>query len=164
VVERLRNLAGRPLDRQLGRAVLAIGLAVTIGFAALVALSGGAGPRSGQEPGPTAPAPRPAASRPPVRDHPRRRSRPRQDPQDRPGSVAARRAERELASHRALQHVPWHGEGVSIRLVGARGDKAVLAVRAAGLATARRGYRAFLRRHHDDGHSYLPHFTTGRAG
>jgi len=163
VIERLRILLDRPLDRHSRLAVLAVAAAVTVGFASLVAISGG--PGSGRQPGPTAPAPRPAASRPPVRDHPRRRPHPRQDPQDRRGSVAARRAGRELASHRALQHVPWRGEGVAIRLVGARGVRAVLAVRAATIPAARRGWRAFLHRYRDAGRAYLPRFETkGRRG
>jgi hypothetical protein len=84
-----------------------------------------------------------------------------QDPQDHPGSAAHRRATREIADHRALQHVPYRAGGVAIDLVGARGDRAVLAVRATTRAAARRGWRAFLRRYRDDGHSYFPRFRTG---
>jgi hypothetical protein len=89
--------------------------------------------------------------------------RPAQDPQDRPGSPAARRAHRELASHRALQHVPYRRGRVSIALVGARAGKAVLLVRGSSLATDRRAWRAFLRRCEDTGRSYLPRFAVGEV-
>jgi hypothetical protein len=166
VTRRLRIFLDHPLDRRSRLAVLGVAAAVTVGFAALVALSGTAGSRPGQEPGPTTPVPRPAASRRPVRDHPRRRPHPRQDPQDRPGSTAARRARHELASHRALQHVPYRRGGVLVTLAGARGGRAVLRVEAASLAAARRGWRRFLRRFHDSGGAYLPAFRTeaGRRG
>jgi hypothetical protein len=88
----------------------------------------------------------------------------RQDPQDRPGTFAHRRAGRELATHRALQHVPWRRGDVTVELVGARDGRAVLRVEAPGIATARRGYHVFLRRFHDDGRAYLPRFATRRAG
>lgn len=161
---RLRDLAERPHDPRVGRSVALLVGAVCIGFAVLVGL-GLTGPGAT---GPARPIARPhavsrAAVRPAVPFHhgaPVRRAGSRfpQDPQDRSGSPAARRADRELAAHRALQHVPWRHRGVSIDLVGAGGSKAVLAVRAAGVAEARRGYQAFLRRFHDDGRAYLPRF------
>jgi hypothetical protein len=164
VTRRLREPAERPLDPSAGRIVALLGGAVCLGFAVLIGL-GLTGP------GATGPA-RPIASsqalsrvaaRPavPVARRAAARgtgSRFSQDPQDRPGSAAARRADRGLAVHRALQHVPWRHGGVSIDLVGAIGSKAVLAVRATVVAEAHRGYRAFLRRFHDDGRAYLPRF------
>jgi hypothetical protein len=172
VIERLRILLDRPLDRRAGQGVLVLACAITVGFAALVALTGGAGHPVRQEPGPTVPvvttpAPPPATDRPRASVGPRPGpAEVRQDPQDRPGSVAARRAGRELAGHRALQHVPWRGDGVSVRLVGARGARAVLAVRAASPRAAERGWHGFLRRYHDAGRAYLPRFeiTGGRRG
>lgn len=172
MIERLRILLDRPLGRRSRLAVLALAAAVTIGFAALVTLSGGAGGRAGNKPGPaaavTTPAPGPPqAGRPAARDHHhRRRPHPRQDPQDRPGSVEARRAGRELREHRALQHVPWSGDGVTIRLVGARTAKAVLSVTGPTLAVDHRVWGSFLRRHDDGGGAYLPRFRIagGRHG
>lgn len=89
---------------------------------------------------------------------------PRQDPQDRPRSAAARAAQGELRSHRALQHVPYRGAGVTITLVGARRGRALLSVRGGDLATERRGWRAFLRRFEDDGSAYVPVFAASRDG
>jgi hypothetical protein len=143
----------------MGRIVTLLGGAVGLGFAVLVGL-GATGPA---RPIARSHAVSRVAVKPAVPFHHgaavrKTGSRFPQDPQDRPGSPAARRADRELAGHRALQHVPWRHDGVSIDLVGASGSKAVLAVRGAGVADARRGYRAFLRRFHDDGGAYLPRF------
>jgi hypothetical protein len=174
VIGRLRALAERPLDPATGRIVVLLGGAVCVGFAALVGL-GLIGPGARDSARPVAKSPRasvPAVARSPRRSagsaRPIRSSTDRltQDPQDRAGSRAARRADRELDTHRALQQVPWQHGGVSIELVGARGPKAVLAVRAGGIAGGRRVYRAFLRRFHDDGSTYLPRFraTGGHRG
>jgi len=84
----------------------------------------------------------------------------RQDRQDRPGTVAHHRAAEELAGHRALQHVPYRRAGVSIDLIGARGDRAVLGVRADTPAAARDGWLLFLRSFDDPGRAYLPIFET----
>lgn len=172
MTRRLRELAERPLDPIAGRIVALLGGAVCLGFAVLVGLgltgpgaTGSARPiaRSHAVPrvaaGPAVPSYREAATRGTGPRFP-------QDPQDRPGSPAARRADRELDTHRALQRLPWRHGGVSIDLVGASGSKAVLVVRATGVADARRGYRAFLRRFHDDGRAYLPRFRArgGRRG
>jgi hypothetical protein len=162
VVDRLRELAGRPLDRRVARATLAVGLAVTVGFCLLVALAeigwadGArvvAGPTT---PAPSLPATRSGPASPAI--GPTARTRPRQDPQDRPDGAARRRAVAELESHRALQHVPWRHGDVAIELVGARGSRAILRVVGPDLAVARRGYRSFLRRFDDRGHAYLPRF------
>jgi hypothetical protein len=164
VIGRLRVLAERPLDPATGRIVVLLGGAVCVGFVALVGL-GLLRPGSTDAPRPVARPPH--ASVPNVAPLPRRSAgparptrsatdRPSQDPQDQPGSPAARRADRELDTHRALQHVPWRRGAASIRLVGARGREAVLAVRAGSIAGARRAYRAFLRRFGDDGSVYLP--------
>jgi hypothetical protein len=159
VAERLRALLERPLDPHLARAVVALAGTVTLGFAALGLLAGG-----GADHGPLLhPHPpgsgRPAVIAPPARALGLRKSTsPQQDPQDRPGSVARRRAERELATHRAFQHVPYRRGGVAIDLVGAHGDRAVLAVWAASRAAAHRGWHAFLRRYRDDGRAYIPVF------
>jgi hypothetical protein len=154
VTRRLRALSERPLDPGTGRLVLLLGVAVSVGFAVLVA-SGlvvpGAATSSRSVP---AQPPRvvlvPAAAGPSRLTGPKGRARTdgsgraTQDPQDEPGSPAARRAHRELAVPRAL--------------VGARGSKAILLVRAGSLHAARSGYRSFLREHRDDGLAYLPRF------
>ena len=130
---RLRALIERPVDPEVARWVVSLALLVTIGVACLVALSAtdGSVTRPGHEVDRAGPAvDRPVALSPNVD----RRHHGRQDPQDRPGTSAHRLAERELATHRALQHVPWRGEGVSISLVGARAGKAVLAVEGSALA------------------------------
>jgi hypothetical protein len=145
------------------RAIVVAAFAVTFGLGCVVALGVGAHP--GSVPGPDRPhapvtTPAPASARPAeavTRPDPAattRRQDP-QDPQDRPGTAAHRRAGRELATHRALQHIPWHRGGVSIRLVGAAGGKAVLEVEAPDIVADRLGWRAFLRRFHDDGRSYV---------
>jgi hypothetical protein len=86
-----------------------------------------------------------------------------QDGQDRPGTEAHRRARREARRHRALQHVPWRGIGVSIKLGGAKDGNAVLVVEGPSLSAAHRGWRRFLHRYRDDGRSYLPRFRGGRG-
>jgi hypothetical protein len=166
VAERLRALLEHPLDPRLARAIVVLACAVSGGFAALVVL---AGAESAERPSasetPPAGAARRVATEPtelPARSQPRtseiQEIRPAQDPQDRYGSAAARRADRELADHRALQHVPYRRRGVAIALVGARGERAVLRVSAPTLEAARRDWRAFLRRFHDPGSAYVARF------
>jgi hypothetical protein len=165
MVERLRALLERPLAPAVGRAILVLALATSLGFAA-VALLGGAGGR----PGGDAPRRRPAIARLPVSESadsdpsPLSQRVARQDAQDRQGTSAHRLAIRELAAHRALQDVPWHRGGVSIELVGVKGAKAALAVEGPSILAARRGWGGFLRRHRDDGRSYLPRFRAPRRG
>jgi hypothetical protein len=167
VVDRLRELAGRPLDRRVAQATLALGLAVTVGFCLLVALAG-IGRRDGADPaarlrpaavrpatpGPSAPASESGPASPVTGPTPR----PRQDPQDRRGSAGRRRTAAELESHRALQHVPWRQGDIAIGLVGADGSRAILRVVGPDLAAARLGYRSFLRRFEDRGRAYLARF------
>jgi hypothetical protein len=166
VTGRLRDLAERPLDRRIARAALVTALAVSLGLCAVIGLgvvggarrSGPAASRDGTpESGLPAVAPRPSKGVV--------RRRPPQDPQDRPGSAAHRRALAELRSHRALQHVPYRHGGVTIRLAGARGRLAILRVSAATIPAARSGWRLFLRRFDDGGSSYRPVFSAeGRDG
>lgn len=170
MAERLRALLEHPLDPRLARAIVVLACGVTLGFAVIVVLA-----RPAAE-GPTADgtisSPRASAhfSSSPAGAIPARR-RPegatvRQDPQDRPGTAAHRRAAREIADHRALQHIPYRAGGVAIDLVGAHAGHAVLAVRATTRAEARRGWHLFLRRFDDAGTAYLPRFETtgGRRG
>ncbi len=164
--ERLRAFLDRPLDPRAGLAVLLLASAILLGFAALFVLgaSGSAGRVTKREVAPR----RSAVSVPPLREAASgmpRRAAPRvsrQDPQDERGAAAARRASRTLRSHRALQHLPVREGGLSIRLVGARGGRAVLCVSALRLGAARRGWRAFLRRYGDSGRSYIPVFAAER--
>lgn len=163
MVERLRALLEHPLDPRLSRAVVVLACGVTLGFAVVVLLVGHAAERPAAGPGASSgrSAPSPSSVGSAAAPRPSGDAPVRQDPQDRPGSVAHRRAAREIAGHRAVQYVPYRAGGVAIDLVGARGDHAVLAVRAATLAAARRGWRAFLHRYRDDGRAYLPRFRTG---
>ena len=103
---------------------------------------------------------RPLAATPPeaAPAAPRISRRRRQDPQDEKGSAAARRAAKALRSHRALQHVPYQHGRFTVRLVGAHGIRAELAVSAPTIPVARRGWRAFLRRYRDSGRAYLVRF------
>lgn len=166
MVERLRELADRPLDRGVARAILIIGLAVTIGLSLMVGLAAVEGGEGSSSDGAVSTGARVVRSLPshPARvavGHPARR--PSQDPQDRRGSAARRRAVAELRSHRALQHVPYRRGGVAINLVGARGPRAVLRVTAPTSRAARAGWRAFLRRYRDRGAAYVPLFRGGQS-
>jgi hypothetical protein len=170
VAERLRALLEHPLDPRLARAIVLLACGVTLGFAVLAVLARPAAEHSA--PVGAIPAGRasayPTTQASPTVASPSRGAVPpaRQDPQDRPGTAAHRRAAREIAAHRALQHVPYRAGGVVIDLVGARGTRAVLAVRAPTRAAARRGWRGFLRRFDDSGTAYLPRFeaTGGQRG
>lgn len=162
MVDRLRALLDRPLDPSAARAILVFSSAILVGFAALLvlAVSRPDQPTSSTHPSVAAAPPSPVVSIQAAEGNsaegqaaPRR-----QDPQDVGGSRAARRADHALRSHRALQHVPYRGEGLTIDLVGAHGRRAVLRIRAATIQAARRGWRHFLRRFHDSGHAYLPIF------
>jgi hypothetical protein len=171
VAERLRALLEDPLDARVARAALALAAGALLGFAAVTAL-GLAGTHGGRAPDPVRSdrvvAGRPSASIGPVPSAsagraPAPAAGHRQDPQDRPGTAAHRRAERELAGHRTLQHLPYRRAGLAVELVGARGRRAVLAVSAPTLREARRGYRRLLRRWGDDGRAYLPRFRAARG-
>jgi hypothetical protein len=162
MIDRLRFLLDRPLDRLIARAIVVFATVILLGFAALYVLAA-------QEPGHSAVAQRQLVSPPPsdpfgvVRAQaappaPRAPRPRRQDPQDEAGSPAARRAAKTLASHRALQHVPYRRGRLSVRLVGARGGRAVLVVSAPTIAAARRDWREFLRRYRDGGRAYLTRF------
>lgn len=158
MVDRLRALLEEPLDPRLGRAVVMLASAILLGLAALFILAARQPERSttveappvawstsGSAPATVAPAPTPVAPR-------------RQDPQDQEGSAAARRAARALASHRALQHVPYRSGKLAVELVGARGRRAVLRVSAPTVRAARAGWRRFLRRYRDSGRAYVAIF------
>jgi hypothetical protein len=162
MVDRLRVLLDRPLDPRAGRGIVVLATAISFGFSALVVLAGTAeqGSRSvsafDRGTAPVHPAsdslPAEAPPFPPQETHHR------QDPQDDWGSAAGRRAENALRSHRALQHVPFHGVGIAVALAGARHGRAVLVVSAPTVASARRGWRKFLRRFGDGGDAYVPVF------
>lgn len=167
MIDRLRFLLDRPLDPLAARAVVVFATAVLLGFAALFVLG------SGESNPPEAAGRQPVAGQlgdlggvnarpavPPKISHPRR-----QDPQDEEGSSAAGRAAKAMRSHRALQHVPYRSGPLTVRLVGARGDRAVLVVSAPTMGDARRGWQRFLRRYRDRGRAYLTRFeTTGVHG
>jgi hypothetical protein len=159
MIERLRALLDRPLEPAVARAVLLLALAVGSGLATVVALAGlDRQPSIEREATmPTSSESRPAAPAAGTSEMPA------QDPQDRPGSEAHRRAAAELADHRALQHVPFEGDGALIDLFGARGGRAVLRVEASSVAAGRRAWKAFLRRYHDPGDAYVPIFGTNRT-
>jgi hypothetical protein len=171
VPDRLRDLAERPLDRRLARAVLILGLAVTVGASLVLGLAalgrggGSSATTSGRidAPGPAAPSVATTPGSPTAAAKPAPIPLPEQDPQDRTGSAARRRAVAEVESHRALQHVPYRHGGVTVALVGARGSRAVLRVTAPTTEEARKGWSSFLRRFHDHGAAYLPLFRGGRG-
>lgn len=161
MLERFRAFLERPLDPAAGQAIVVCAAAVFLGLGVLAVLGhldGAERPAaessSRQEPAsagpPSADVPAPAAV--PVPPHRR------QDPQDVPGSEAARRVAELLRERRALQQVPYRRGELAIDLVGARHGKAVLRVSAPDIATARRGWLELLRRHRDDGRAYLPVF------
>jgi len=162
MVDRFRALLDEPLEPRVGRAVVAFASAIMLGFAALFVLAASE-PEGARvaEPSPvhseapaTAPDPAPARSEPVP--PPRRR----QDPQDQEGSAASRRAERALGSRRALQHVPYRSGRLTVELVGARGNRAVLRIGASTVRAAREGWHRFLRRYHDSGRAYVPVFSS----
>jgi hypothetical protein len=160
VIDRLRLLLDRPLDPQAARAVMVLATAILLGFAAVFALGVSEPDRPAISREQIAQPPRVAAA--PVEEiapkTERRSRRNRQDPQDERDSAAGRRAAHALRFHRALQHVPYRRGSLTVNLVGARGGRALLRVRAPTPADARRGWRAFLRRYRDDGRAYLPRF------
>jgi hypothetical protein len=161
MIERLHALLDRPLDPSAARAILVFASAILVGIAGLFVLAASEQDRQSS----TAERPASIASPPafPVeakggeRSEPRSSTR-RQDPQDVKGSAAARRAARALRSYRALQHVPYRSERLTVDLVGVHGRRAVLRIRAATVQAARRAWRDFLRRYRDSGHTYLPIF------
>lgn len=167
MVDRLRALLDRPLDPGAGRAILVFASGIFLGLAALFILAG-------SEPGPTTPQHErspstnsipvgPGASEDAPAEHRLPPPHRRQDPQDIAGSAAAERAARALRSHRALQHVPYSADDVTIVLAGARGSRAMLRVTAPTLSAARRAWRRFLRRYHDSGRAYVPVFREKRG-
>ena len=165
MVRRLRALLEEPHDPAVAQAV--VGLACVVTVCLLIVVGLGADSRSSG--GSSAATPEAAALRPEGetaterRPATTRRSEPVQDPQDRPGTAAGRRARRELASHRALQHVPYRLGGVGITLIGVRGARAVLRVEALSVRAAHRAWQAFLHRFGDDGLSYIPVFRVERG-
>jgi hypothetical protein len=166
MLERFRAFLDRPLDPGAGRAIVACASAAFLGLGVLVVLGAvDVAERPGGEGPPPVAASTPAATLPLPAEVPGQSTAPapsrhRQDPQDVPGSGAARRVARALREARALQHVPYRRGELTIELVGARGGKAVLRVRAPGAAEARRGWREFLHRYRDGGRAYAPIFRT----
>ncbi|MGH2975423.1 MAG: hypothetical protein ACRDLL_11235 [Solirubrobacterales bacterium] len=168
MIDRLRYLLDRPLDPLAARAMVVFATAILLGFGVLYVL-GASEPGSPPVASPQAGAARPqsehslgALQPEAVRPAAPRESRRRQDPQDEESSPAAARAAKALRSHRALQHVPYRRGRFTVRLVGARGDRAVLAISAPTISTARRGWRRFLARYGDSGRSYIPRFAGRR--
>ncbi|MBS1885653.1 MAG: hypothetical protein JSU06_00525 [Actinobacteria bacterium] len=166
MVERLRTLLDRPLHPSASRAILVLASAVSVGFASL-AVVGGLGDRPGGE-APAAGRDRPASTtvvgRASASSPPTPGQIAGQDGQDRAGTAAHRRVAREVASHRALQHVPYRTGAVSIGLVGVERGKAVLRVKAPTIVAARGAWRDFLQRYDDDGRAYLPRFEATGGG
>jgi hypothetical protein len=168
MVDRLRVLLDQPLDPRAGRAVLILSSAILLGLASLFVLAArepdSARPR-GEAQAPVAALPVPVAPTGDVEQEPAASRQPhrRQDPQDKKGSLAGRRAARALRSHRALQHVPYRRGELTVVLTGARGDRAMLRVSAPTARAARRGWHRFLRRYRDSGRAYVPLFK-GRNG
>lgn len=170
MIERLRFLLDRPLDPQAARAVVVFATAVLLGFAAVFVLGTSESSPSAAPRGQAAPvrsAPRSVFGRAPAEAAPVPLPMPhqhRQDPQDERDSAAGKRAARALRSHRALQHVPYRGGGLTVHLVGVRGGRAVLRVSAPTIADARRRWQGFLRRYGDTGRAYVPLFKASGDG
>jgi hypothetical protein len=168
VIDPIRRILDRPLAPAQARAVLALAACVTFGFATLVCLGEVSGSTPGDSgPGPRSKAPTEPPPAPPTKPSsapagstvaPSESTLPEQDPQDRPGTLAYRRARRELREHRALQRLPFRGRGLSITLVGADHGRALIRIVAATIVKAKRGWRQFLRRWSDHGSAYEPRF------
>jgi len=162
MIDRFRALLDRPLDPSAARAIPVFASAILIGFAGLFVLAAGQvnHATSPSRPSRIAASPKPAPPIETAEDGSTKvQAAPhRQDPQDLEGSIAAGRADRALRSHRALQHIPYRSDGLTVDLVGAQGRRAVLRIRAATVQAARRGWRRFLRRYRDVGHAYMPIF------
>jgi hypothetical protein len=164
MADRLRVLLDRPLDPSAARAILVLASATLVGLAALFVFAAREPDRPpvsteerqsiGSRPSPVVPVDASGDQGDELGPSPR------QDPQDVAGSAAARRASRALRSHRALQHVPYRDGEIEIALVGARGSRAVLRVRASTVRAGRRGWVRFLRRYSDSGRAYVPIFKT----
>lgn len=168
MIDRLLALLDRPLDPSAARAILVFASAILVGLAGLFVLAASQPdqPTSPGHPSVAAAPPRPVVPSQAVEDNsaegqaaPRR-----QDPQDVEGSLAARRADRALRSHRAIQHLPYRRDELAISLAGARGDRALLRVSAPNLRAARRGWREFLHRYLDRGTAYVVHFVLRGQG
>ena len=168
MIDRLRALLDRPLDPSAARAILVFSSAILVGFAALFALAASEPdqPPSPGHPSVAAAPPSPVVLTQAVEGNPAedQAALRRQDPQDVEGSLAARRVDRALRSHRTIQHVPYRRGELAITLAGARGDRALLRVSAPNLPAARRGWRAFLHRFHDRGKAYIARFVTHGGG
>lgn len=167
MIDRLRFLRDRPLDPLAARAAVLFATAILLGFASLFVL-GASGSRQPElhrgQPPLTRSQPRQVLPHVPGRagsvQQPAAHQR-RQDPQDEKGTAAAKSAAKALRSHRALQHLPYRRGGVRIRLVGARGDRAVLRVSASSARRARREWHRYLHRYRDSGRAYIPVFDIG---
>lgn len=160
MVDRLRVLLEEPLDPRARRSVVVLASAIVLGLAALFVLAAREPETGTRAEAPSTPRSTSAQAPVELEPAPVEETAPRrqQDPQDQKGSPAARRAARALASHRALQHVPYRGGGLTVELVGARGHRAVLRVSAETTRAARRGWWRFLRRYGDSGRAYAPIF------
>lgn len=161
MIERFRAFLDQPLGHGAARAILSLSSAILVGLALLFVLAASQPGRPnppGRAPS-TAPPQAPRLWTPAVgRQGEQAGAIGQQDPQDVPGSPAARRAARALESHRALQHVPFESEALTVELVGARGHRAILRVTASTIGAARRGWRGFLGRYQDAGRAYIPIF------
>lgn len=169
----LRAFLEGPLESGVAHALVALAVAVSVGFAIVLTLasigggrpspaSGGRDPRGLSSAPPSTPG---EVARPTPRSGHPRSGLPRQDPQDRAGTEAHSRAARTVRGHRALQRVPYRGRGIVVTLVGADQGRAVLSVRAATVRAAKRGWRRFLRGAHDSGRRYEPRYgLLGRGG
>lgn len=167
MIDVIRGLLDRPLDPRHARAIVAVASCLTLAFAGLVGFGVISGSRptaheGGQGTGDLAAPTAPIEGSPGVSDEgpdrPEAPSKDRQDPQDRHGSSAYRRARRTLREHRALQHLPFHGRGLSIVLTGADQGRAIVRIVAATVPEAKRLWRRFLQRYSDAGGAYEARF------
>jgi hypothetical protein len=149
MARRIRRLLACRLDERGARLGFLAASVVLVGLALVALVGGGEGvqaPPSPQSVPRSRPLPRPQRPMGAAAG---------QDPQDRHGSGPARRADRELREHAALQHVPGRIGSARITLAGAVHGRAVLKVTAPSAAQARTSWRDFLRRYNDDGRAYV---------
>ncbi len=162
MIDRFLDFLGAPLSRRAAQAVLVLTAAVSHGYVLLALLSLAAGDEGSRRTDRDGSGEQTVSVRPVESNDSTRVPRPRQDPQDWPGTRWSRRADRALRSHRALQQVPFRTAKATIVLANARRGMAVLRVTAPSADDGRAAWRRFLRRFHDSGEGYISVFISSR--
>lgn len=168
MIDRFRDALDRPLDRGPAQAIVALATVVTFAFGVLVVL-GIVGHDQTSDPPvaglplvrPSAPADQTGVPEPVAPSTGGDAAVPSQDPQDRTGTGAYRRARRATDTHRAMQHLPYRIGRVTFALVGADEGRAVIRIAGPSSAVAHRAWGRFLHRFSDDGRAYETRFEAG---